>query len=115
MMSERSVNFDLFVFVIQRVTGALLALLLIIHLITIMYAVQGEISVSEIIGRVRGNIAWIIFYGVFIVTVVVHATIGLRNILTEMTSLNRRLIDLTVTLYAAFTLVLGAEAIKAIW
>lgn len=114
-MQERSVNIDLFVFVTQRVTGALLALLLLIHLITIMYAVQGDLSVSEIVARVRGNTAWIIFYGFFIITVVVHAMIGLRNILTEMSSLNRRVIDLTVTTYAAITLLLGVEAIKAIW
>ncbi|MDE0308295.1 MAG: hypothetical protein OXI60_00480 [Acidiferrobacterales bacterium] len=114
-MAERSVNIDLLVFVTQRVTGALLALFVLVHLITIIYAVQGDLSVAEIVSRVRGNVAWIIFYGVFIVTVVVHAMIGLRNILIEMSSLNRRTIDLTVITYAAVTLLLGTETIKAIW
>ncbi len=114
-MPERSVNIDLFVFVTQRVTGALLALLLLIHLITIMFAVQGDLSVSEIVARVRGNVAWITFYGLFIIIVVMHAMIGLRNILTEMSNLNRRVIDLAVITYAAVTLILGVEAIKAIW
>lgn len=114
-MSERNFNPDLAAFVTQRITGALLALLLLVHLITIMVAVQGELSVSAIVGRVRGDIIWIMFYGIFILVAVIHAMIGLRNILAEMSNLNRHLIDGTVTLYALTTLVLGFEAIRAIW
>lgn len=114
-MPERTVNPDLAAFVAQRVTGAILALLLLIHLVTIIYAVQDGLSVSEIVERVRGNMIWIVFYGIFIIAAVVHSMIGLRNILAEMSNLNRRLIDVTVTLYAIATLVLGFEALNAIW
>ena len=115
MNQQHSVNPDLILFVTQRVTGALLALLLLIHLITIMYAVQGEISVSEIVERVRGNTVWVIFYGIFIVSAVVHSMIGVRNILAEMSNLNRRFVDVAVTIYAVASLWLGIEALRAIW
>ena len=115
MMTQRTFNSDLIVFVAQRVTGAILAVLVLVHLGTIVYAVQGELSVGEIVDRVRGSAFWTIFYGLFIIAAVLHAMIGLRNILVEMSGLNRRLIDVGVTLYALVTFVLGFEALRAIW
>ncbi len=102
-------------FVLQRASGALLALLLLVHLVTIIYAVQGGLTVAEIVDRVRGNMFWIVFYAAFGLTAAVHATIGLRKILTELFSINHRIIDLLITVYLIGAFWLCTEAISAIW
>lgn len=114
-MIAKSTNPMLVLFVAQRLTGALLAALLLVHLGTIIFAVQGELTVAEIVGRVQGNTFWIIFYGVFIAAAIVHSMIGLRNVLTEMSNIHRRIIDLTVLLYVVLSIFLGFEALQAIW
>src|SRR2546429_9298561 len=67
----------------QRASAALLALCVIVHLVTIIYAVQGGLSAAEIFGRTRGNVAWFIFYSIFVLGVAVHAPIGLRSVFIE--------------------------------
>ena len=71
----------------QRASAAVLGLCVIVHLILIIIAVQGGLSAGEIISRVSGNVAWLMFYSVFVITVAVHAPIGVRTILNEMTGL----------------------------
>ena len=68
----------------QRASAVVLALCVIVHLITIVYAVRNGLSAAEILGRTRGNYAWFGFYAVFVAAIAVHAPIGLRNILSEM-------------------------------
>lgn len=69
--------------VAQRVTAAILALCVVVHLATIIYAVQGGLTAAEILGRTRGNTGWLIFYCVFVLAAAVHAPIGLRPVLGE--------------------------------
>ena len=101
-------------FVIQRATGALLAILLLIHLATIIYAVQGGLSVAEIVARVRGQVYWIGFYSLFGLTAIIHAMIGLRKILIEWLPINTRIINVITTLYVFAATWLGFKAIAAI-
>lgn len=70
-----------------------LGVAVLVHLGTIVYAVQGGLTAAEIVGRVRGNGAWFAFYSVFVLAVAVHAPIGLRVILKEMTPLPARACD----------------------
>lgn len=67
----------------QRASAAILAICVIVHLITIIYATRGGLSGAEILARTRGNGAWLAFYVVFVVAVAVHVPIGLRAIATE--------------------------------
>ena len=67
----------------QRASAAVLALCVIVHLITIIYATRGGLSGAEILARTRGNGAWLAFYVVFVLAVAVHVPIGLRTIATE--------------------------------
>lgn len=69
--------------VAQRVTAMLLALAVLVHLVTIILAVQGGLSAAEILGRTRGNTAWFGFYAVFALAAGLHGAIGLRNIAAE--------------------------------
>ena len=68
----------------QRITAAVLALCVIVHLITIIYAVRHGLTAAEILGRTSGSHGWFAFYAVFVAAVAVHAPIGLRNIVAEM-------------------------------
>lgn len=68
----------------QRISAMVLGLCVIVHLITIIYAVRNGLSAAEILGRTRGSVAWGVFYALFVAAVAVHAPIGMRNILSEM-------------------------------
>ena len=68
---------------LQRVTAALLGLAVLIHLVTILYAVRGGLSAGDIIGRLRGAELWFAFYALFALSAGLHGAIGLRNIAAE--------------------------------
>lgn len=67
----------------QRISAMVLAVCVIVHLVTMIYAVRSGLSGAEILGRTQGNLAWFAFYAVFVAAVSVHAPIGLRTILAE--------------------------------
>ena len=68
----------------QRVSAAVLAVGIVVHLVTMIYAVRGGLSAAEILARTQGNYAWFAFYTVFVLAVSIHAPIGLRTVLAEM-------------------------------
>src|SRR3990172_1742115 len=68
----------------QRASAAVLGLCVLIHLVTIIYAVKNGLSAAEVLGRTRGNTGWAAFYALFVAAIAVHAPIGLRTILSEM-------------------------------
>ena len=77
----------------QRVSAMVLALAVSVHIGTIIFAVRGGLSAADILGRVQGNGAWLAFYVVFVAAAAVHAPIGLRTVLAEMTPLSGRAAD----------------------
>lgn len=102
-------------FIAQRLTAFLLALAVAIHLGTILYAVRGGLTAAEILARTHGNLAFLLFYGVFVVAVAIHAPIGLRNILREWTRWRGISLDIALALFAALLLVLGLRAVFAVF
>ena len=54
----------------QRASAAVLALCVVVHLATMIYAVRGGLTAAEILGRTRGNAAWFAFYSLFVLAVV---------------------------------------------
>jgi fumarate reductase subunit C len=79
-MSRRS---EVLLWGAQRISAMVLALCVVVHLITMIYAVRSGLSGAEILGRTQGNVGWLVFYAVFVAAVSVHAPIGLRTILAE--------------------------------
>ena len=67
----------------QRATAALLALCVVVHLATMIVAVRGGLTATEILGRTRGSVGWATFYGLFVLAVAIHAPIGLRTVAGE--------------------------------
>ncbi len=102
-------------FLAQRATAFVLALAVAIHLGTILYAVRGGLTAAEILGRTHGNIAFALFYGLFVIAVAIHAPIGLRNILREWTAWRGRSLDLALALFSILLLVLGMRAVFAVY
>jgi fumarate reductase subunit C len=102
-------------YVAQRGTAVILAVAVAVHLGTILYAVRGGLTAGEILGRTKGNHAFLLFYGLFVVAAAIHAPIGLRSILREWTSWRGRSLDGAMLAVAALLLVLGLRAALAVY
>lgn len=99
----------------QRASAALLALCVVVHLVTMIYAVRSGLSAAEILGRTQGNIGWLIFYSVFVAAVAVHAPIGLRTILAETFSWRSRGLDVFAGAASLTLLMWGMRAVIAVF
>ena len=94
----------------QRVSAAVLGVCVLVHLATIVYAVRGGLSAGEILGRTRGNHAWLAFYSVFVLAAAVHAPIGLRAIAIEWLGWRGGSRDVALTVFSALLIWLGLRA-----
>jgi fumarate reductase subunit C len=99
-----------FLFTAQRISAAVLAFAVAVHLATILYAVRGGLTAGEILARTHGSAAFLAFYAVFVIAVAVHAPIGLRNILREWTRWRGITLDLALSAFALMLLALGLRA-----
>jgi len=97
---------------LQRASAAILAVLVLVHLAVIAYAVQGGLSAEEILSRTRGSLGWGLFYGLFVLTVALHGAIGLRGILGEWMRFGRGAANGAAWASAAILLALG---LRAVW
>jgi len=99
----------------QRASAAVLALCVIVHLITIIYATRGGLSGAEILARTRGNGAWLAFYTAFALAVAVHVPIGLRTIATEWLGWSGSTRDWALAAFGVGLLVMGFRATWAVF
>ncbi|HVZ52472.1 MAG TPA: succinate dehydrogenase [Pseudolabrys sp.] len=102
-------------FLAQRLSAFVLAAAVAVHLTTILYAVRGGLTAGEILARTHGNVAFALFYGLFVIAVAVHAPIGLRNIVREWTRWHGRSLDIVLALFALLLLALGLRAVFAVF
>jgi fumarate reductase subunit C len=98
----------------QRATAAIMAPLLLVHIAVIFYATHQGMSASDVLERTRGSIAWAAFYGLFVVAVSIHASIGVRNVLHEWLPMNERRAGLCAMLFGLLLAVLGMRAVAAV-
>ena len=98
----------------QRLTAAILAFCVLVHLVTMIYAVRGGLSAAEILGRTRGNFLWAAFYATFVVAVAIHAAIGLRAIAAEWLSFKGKAADVAMLVIGLALTVLGLRAVVAV-
>ncbi len=78
---------ELRLYLLQRISAAILAPMLVLHLGGMLYARQGGLSAEEILARTRGSLWWGAYYGFFVLVVAGHAAIGMRNVLSEWAGL----------------------------
>ena len=110
-----SVRAQVLLWTAQRVTAAVLAVCVVVHLVTIIYAVRNGLSAAEILGRTRGNAAWAAFYALFVAAVAVHAPIGLRNFLSETFDWRGGSLDATVAALGIALALWGLRAVYAVF
>ena len=110
-MSARS---QAYLWAAQRASAMVLAVCVLVHLATIIYAVRGGLSAAEILGRTRGSFVWATFYAVFVLAVTVHAAIGLRSTLLEWIGLRGKVLSALVHLIALLIAILGLRAVWAV-
>jgi fumarate reductase subunit C len=99
----------------QRASAALLALCVVVHLVTIIYAVQGGLSAAEILERTRGSTGWFAFYSVFVLAVTVHVPIGLRAVFSEWLRWHGRSRDMVLLGFSAVLAWSGMHAVLAVF
>lgn len=98
----------------QRASAAVLAVCVLVHLATIIYAVRNGLSAAEILGRTRGSFGWAAFYGLFVAAVAVHAPIGLRNVLIETIEWRGRTLEVAMLALGLALAVYGGRAVYAV-
>jgi fumarate reductase subunit C len=101
-------------YVLQRLTAAVMAPLVLVHVAVIFYASRKGLSATDILARTRGSVVWAFFYGTFVVAVAVHAAIGVRNVLIEWSPLRERGAGIFSAAFGALLLGLGLRAVAAV-
>jgi fumarate reductase subunit C len=99
----------------QRISAMVLALCVIVHLATMIYAVRSGLSGAEILGRTQGSSGWFVFYTLFVAAVSVHAPIGLRSILAEALGWRGRSANLFVAVVGLSLAMWGMRAVLAVF
>lgn len=105
---------DVRLYLAQRLSALVMAPLVLGHLALMIYAVQGGLSASEILGRTQGSVWWALYYGVFLLAISVHASIGLRVIVHEHLKLTGQALNAFTWVSGLVLLALGARAIAAV-
>lgn len=105
---------ELWLYIAQRLSAMVLTPIVLVHLGTMVYAIQGGLTAGEILGRTGGSVFWMLFYGLFVIAAAVHGSIGLRGIVREMTSWRGRSLNAAAVLFCLLVLVLGFRAVAAV-
>lgn len=105
---------DVRLYMLQRITALIMAPLTIGHIAVMIYAIQGGLSTGEILGRTQGSIFWFLFYGSFVGAVSIHAAIGCRVIVHEMTGLKDMPLRALTWGVGLLLLVMGMQAVMAV-
>jgi fumarate reductase subunit C len=101
-------------YILQRLTAALMLPLILVHLATIFYATHKGLSAAEILGRTRGSPGWGSFYGLFVLLAATHGAIGLRVVVSEWTGLRGRALDAFMLTAGLILAALGLRAVYAV-
>lgn len=101
--------------VAQRMSAAVLAICVVVHLVTMTYAIRGGLSAAEILSRTQGSVGWLAFYTLFVVAVTVHVPIGLRAVFSEWLGWQGRYRDAVLFLFALSLAVLGMRAVLGVF
>jgi fumarate reductase subunit C len=101
-------------YILQRATAAIMAPLVLAHLVIIFYAMSRGLSAAEILGRTRGSIGWGLFYALFVLAAAVHGAIGVRVVASEWTSLEVWRLNLLMWSFGLVLAALGLRAVAAV-
>lgn len=95
----------------QRLSAMLLAVLLVVHIGVMIWAVRGGLSGAEILARTRGSAWAALLYGLLVAGAAVHAPLGIATVCQEWLGLRGRALWIPTALLAALLAVLGGAAV----
>lgn len=98
----------------QRITAMIMAPLVLLHLGVMVYAIQGGLSSSEILGRTQGSFFWGLIYGLFVVAVSIHAAIGIRVVIHEWFGIKKSTLDNLTAGIAFILMIMGGSAVYSV-
>ena len=98
----------------MRASSMVLALCVLVHVVTIIYAVRGGLSATEILGRTHGN--WLVgaFYGVFVIACAVHVPLGLVAVAEEWLRMRKRTALIAAQIVGLLILLMGLRAVYGV-
>jgi fumarate reductase subunit C len=99
---------------LQRLSAMVLALCVVVHIAVIIVAVRNGLTGAEILGRTRGNMAWGVFYAVFVIAAAVHVPIGVLKIAEEWWRWRGRGVHMAAAAFGVLVLVTGLRAVWAV-
>jgi fumarate reductase subunit C len=112
--SRLSLRTQVLLWAAHRVSAAVLAICVLVHLATIVYAMRNGLSAAEVLERTRGSAVWAGFYGLFVAAVAIHAPIGLRNVLAETLRWRGRGLDVAMLALGLLLAAWGSRAVYAV-
>ena len=101
--------------VMQRLTAAILGFCVLVHLATIIYAVRGGLSAADILARTRGSVLWASFYVVFVLAIAIHGAIGLRTVAAEWLGFRGEAAEVAFTVVGLALTLMGLRAVVAVF
>jgi fumarate reductase subunit C len=101
-------------YVLQRATAAIMAPLVLAHLVVIFYATSRGLSAADILGRTRGSIGWGLFYALFVLAAATHGAIGVRVVAAELGRLRGAALDVLMWAFGLALAALGLRAVAAV-
>ncbi|MEM9029063.1 MAG: succinate dehydrogenase [Pseudomonadota bacterium] len=105
---------NLRLYLLQRVTAALMLPLVLGHLVVIFYATSTKLTAADILGRTEGSIGWALFYGAFVCLVAVHGAIGFATIAREWFGARGQAPTIIMWTVGVVLLLLGLRAVFAV-
>ena len=106
--------FTIRLWLIHRMTGMLLGFFVIIHLVTMILAIQGGLTAREILERTSGNWLLGIFYGVFAIAAALHGSIGLRTVAQEVIGWRGVSLNAATGFFCLLLIAIGLAAVKGL-
>jgi fumarate reductase subunit C len=101
-------------YILQRATAAIMAPLVLAHIVVIFYASSRGLSAAEILERTRGSVAWGSFYSLFVLAAATHGAIGVRAVASEWAGLRGRGLDALMWGFGGLLAALGLRAVAAV-
>ncbi len=98
----------------QRATSALMVPLVLVHIAVILYVSRQGLTAADILSRTHDSLLWASYYGLFVAAASVHASIGVRNVLTEWSPLNERDAGWCAVVLGIVLAFLGFHAVAAL-
>ena len=113
--SATSAKTEAWLWIAQRASAALLALCVLVHLVTIIYAVRQGLSGAAILERTQGNAVGLAFYSLYVLAIAVHAPIGLRTLCQEWLGWRSASLNWFIAALALALFVFGLRAALAVF